>query len=492
MRHSAFPLTAIIAFLSFGLFGYGIFLHVSEKPLAPAVTAHVKPPAHARQAHPKAAKPVPGSPVADPAFTAMALGGGGLLLSALAALGLARSVRASQFDTAQSFLKEERKAWEKKQAVYDAQRDQLIAELQEAQHKKEEMDSLRQHASRQFQEFFQTLPVACFCFAASGKIIRWNAACEALYGLSASDAMQTTVWEAVVLPEQRAEMDAQVRRVLGGESLLDMERQDRCSDGSLALVRSSMVPLNDAGGAIIGVLSASIGMNAVRQSETQVSVLGAALDDTRSAIEEARCALEEQKAESARLQASLAAASDSAIPAPPPLRDAVTGLWGHRAFHENLRAEIERAVRYHHSLSVLLLDLDGFGIYNKTLGFEAGDLALRNTATLLESKVRTVDVIARLGADEFAVILPETGQVGARMAAERIRSGIAGVGEGPTPLTACLGVTVLSPEMAHSDALVDCLRDALREAKSLGADRVVQYGEETVALTRESKTATLN
>jgi len=424
----------------------------------------------------------------------MLVGGAGLILSMLSSFAMTRSIRASQFETAQSFLKEERKAWEKQQNVYNAQRDQLNAQLQEAQHKKEEMDSLRQHASRQFQEFFQTLPVACFCFAASGKIIRWNAACEVLYGISASEATVSTFWETVVLPEERQVTEAQVRRVLAGESLLDMERRDRHAGGSASVVRSSMVPMHDADGKIIGILSASIGRDGVRQSETQVSVMSAALNDTRTAIEEARGALEAQKAESARLQASLAAASESETASLSSLRDAlhdaVTGVWGHRSFHEHLRAETERAARYHHSLSVLVLDLDDFGTYNRTLGFEAGDAALQSVAALLESKVRTVDMVARLGADEFAVILPETGQVGARTAAERIRSGILGLEAGEASLTACVGVAIVTPDMANAEMLLERGLEALREARSLGKDRVVQYGEGNVAITSEKKAST--
>lgn len=161
----------------------------------------------------------------------MQAGGIGLILSVCLALGLMRAVLNTQFATAQSFLKDERKAWEKKQSVYDAQRDRLIAELQVAQTKKDEMDTLRQHASRQFQEFFQTLPVACFCFAPSGKIIRWNAACEQLYGVSSATMLSSTLWDKVVAPEERAATEGCVRRVLSGESLMDMVRRDRYAGG---------------------------------------------------------------------------------------------------------------------------------------------------------------------------------------------------------------------------------------------------------------------
>ena len=489
MGFSLFPVTLTASLLSLLVFGYGVFLHATLKPPLLPTPVHGQLAIHTKRTHSPGSKTYQFHSVArafsappplgdDRSFKAMLLGGAGLLLSSLLALSLARSVGATLYETAQSFLKDERTLWEKKQAVYDAQRDQLIAELQEAQKKREEMNSLRQHASRQFQEFFHTLPVACFCFAANGKIIRWNAACETLYGLPASEALDSTLWETLVLPEELEATQDQVSRVLAGESLLEMERRDRHAAGTVSLVRSSMVPLHDADGAIIGVLTASIGRNKSKQSEQQVSAMGAALEDTRAAIEEARCALAAEQAESARLQASLASAeteNNTAIVTP--LHDAVTGLWGHRAFHEQMEAEIERAVGYNHPLSAIVLDLDGFGKYNRTLGFEAGDDALKNAAALLASKVRTVDVIARLGADEFAIILPETGQAGARMASERIRSGISGIGAGPVALTACLGIAIYTPDMDNSDAFVDCLRDALFAAKRIGTNRVVQHGE---------------
>ena len=479
MRHTAFPITIIVALLSLAAFSYGAFFSPSPKPALAPMTARAKHAIHGGRARAVSVNIPPvlsaEGAVPDLSLKLMQAGGIGLILSVVLALGLARSVLGTQFATAQSFLKDERKAWEKKQSVYDAQRDQLIAELQEAQTKKDEMDTLRQHASRQFQEFFQTLPVACFCFAPSGKIIRWNAACEQLYGVSSATMLSSTLWDKIVSPQEREATEGCIRRVLSGESLVDMARQDRHADGFCS-VKSSMVPMHDSDGTIIGILSASIGIEAIQVFEPPVSEVPenleaiTALEDTWAAIENARCALAKQQAENERLL--------------PSLRDSVTGAWGHRAFHEHLQAEMERAARYHHSLTLVVVDLDNFGVLNQVQGYEAGDTALRSVAALINSKMRTVDVIARLSGDEFAVILPETGQAGARMAAERILAGIAGIGLGDQSLTACLGVSVLSPETLNTEMFLQQGLAALHEAKSRGADCIVQYGEAAVSFAR--------
>ena len=487
MRHTVFPLTIIVALLSLGVFSYGAFFSLTPKPVPVPMTAHVKRAAHGGRARPASVNIPPvlsaEGAVPDLSLKLMQAGGVGLIISVFLALGLARSVLGTQFATAQSFLKDERKAWEKKQSVYDAQRDQLIAELQVAQTKKDEMDTLRQHASRQFQEFFQTLPVACFCFAPSGKIIRWNAACEQLYGVSSATMLSSTLWDKIVSPQEREATEGCVRRVLSGESLVDMIRQDRHAEGFCS-VKSSMVPMHDSDGTIIGILSASIGLEATQNLEPQVTEVPVpqvsevpenleaitALEDTWAAIESARCALAKQQAESERLL--------------PSLRDSVTGVWGHRAFHEHLQAEMERAVRYHHPLTLVVVDLDNFGDLNQVQGYEAGDTALCSVAALIKSKMRTVDIIARLSGDEFGVILPETGQVGARMAAERILAGIAGIEMGDQALTACLGVSLLSPETLNTEMFLLQSLAALHEAKSRGADCVVQYGEAAISFAR--------
>jgi GGDEF domain-containing protein len=88
--------------------------------------------------------------------------------------------------------------------------------------------------------------------------------------------------------------------------------------------------------------------------------------------------------------------------------DPLTGLANHRAFHDRLRTEVERAQRYGRPLSLACLDVDGFKDVNDQFGHPAGDKVLREVAARLTTVARTADLVARIGGDEFAILLPET------------------------------------------------------------------------------------
>ena len=94
--------------------------------------------------------------------------------------------------------------------------------------------------------------------------------------------------------------------------------------------------------------------------------------------------------------------------------DPLTQTHNRRALLERLTAELERARRYSLSLSVLMIDIDHFKQVNDTYGHPIGDEALRLTAGVLQREARAVDVVARLGGEEFVVVLPETARGGRR------------------------------------------------------------------------------
>ncbi len=163
--------------------------------------------------------------------------------------------------------------------------------------------------------------------------------------------------------------------------------------------------------------------------------------------------------------------------------DHLTGLWNRRAFHDRLAAELERARRYQRPMSLVMLDIDHFKRINDAFGHPAGDRVLIEVASRIFSTVREGEIVARVGGEEFAWILPETDAEGAAGAAERVRRAIAaapfpGVGD----ITISLGVCDLSAGMSASE-LVRLADRALYWAKANGRDQVARFTAELAGAT---------
>jgi diguanylate cyclase (GGDEF)-like protein len=165
------------------------------------------------------------------------------------------------------------------------------------------------------------------------------------------------------------------------------------------------------------------------------------------------------------------------------ITDGLTGLHNYRYFKKRLPAEVVRAQRYKHPISLILLDVDHFKNYNDTLGHPAGDRALKKIAQLILSSIRKSDIAVRYGGEEFCIILPEVEKEGAFIFAERLRGLIEGhefPGGDSQPggrLTVSMGISSFPQDTIVMQDLIDKTDAALYRAKHLGRNKTCLYAE---------------
>jgi len=150
--------------------------------------------------------------------------------------------------------------------------------------------------------------------------------------------------------------------------------------------------------------------------------------------------------------------------------DPLTGCGGLDALDRRIRDEMERSDRYARTFSVMLVDVDGLRFHNKRGGVEAGDRILSELGGLLQRELRSPDFVARHGGDEFAIVLPETGDDGARLTLDRLRRAIAehpftDLGAEPVAVSGAW-VTYPDPALLTPDDLFARAEAALTAAKS--------------------------
>ncbi|MEW5902738.1 MAG: diguanylate cyclase [Pseudomonadota bacterium] len=162
--------------------------------------------------------------------------------------------------------------------------------------------------------------------------------------------------------------------------------------------------------------------------------------------------------------------------------DYLTGLNNRRHFMELGEIELARAQRHGHQLSVFMLDIDHFKQFNDTYGHKAGDTVLQKLAAIMRDTLRSVDILGRVGGEEFAVLLPETDLDEAQEVAERLRLAVeqatvvfeTGL---PQRLTISIGVTTQRVQQTNLDILLNAADRALYQAKAGGRNRVVTGGQ---------------
>jgi diguanylate cyclase (GGDEF)-like protein/putative nucleotidyltransferase with HDIG domain len=156
--------------------------------------------------------------------------------------------------------------------------------------------------------------------------------------------------------------------------------------------------------------------------------------------------------------------------------DSLTKLSNRRGFREQLDLELERARRHGSPMTVLVGDLDNFKDVNDLRGQRVGDLALQRVAKLLGDGERPTDATARVGGEQFALILPDTERLEAFALAERLRLTVReAFAEDPTPLTISFGLSIYPEQGETAASLIHAADQALYAAKESGRDRTVLH-----------------
>jgi diguanylate cyclase (GGDEF)-like protein len=158
--------------------------------------------------------------------------------------------------------------------------------------------------------------------------------------------------------------------------------------------------------------------------------------------------------------------------------DGLTGLWNHRVIVERLDEEMTRSLRDGTPLSVILADVDHFKKVNDTFGHLAGDLVLKELATIFTRTLRPYDCVGRYGGEEFLLILPNCGIESAFIRGEQLREAVqsARVRDGETLLqvTASFGVASVLPSHHEAETIIRAVDAALYRAKRCGRNCVIR------------------
>ena len=162
------------------------------------------------------------------------------------------------------------------------------------------------------------------------------------------------------------------------------------------------------------------------------------------------------------------------------IKDGLSGLYNHRHFKEMLSNFVARALRYSEDLSVVIIDIDNFKMINDDHGHQAGDAIISETGVLIANSIREIDIAARYGGDEFAIVLPKTNESGALFVAEKIVKKIESskiLNSDKINITLSIGISSFPKNAMTLDGLIEKADIALYEAKSRGRNQIIHFND---------------
>jgi diguanylate cyclase (GGDEF)-like protein/PAS domain S-box-containing protein len=267
-----------------------------------------------------------------------------------------------------------------------------------------------------------------------GTIVSWNPGAERLYGYSAAEAIGNPISMLVpsAYPDGVPEILARVR---AGELVKNYETVRARKDGTLVDVSLTVSPIHDAAGSVVGAstIARDIGDRVLYQNELRY------LAD----------------------------------------HDPLTGARNRRRFEQDVTEQVARSRRYGEPAALLIVDLDGFKLINDTHGHKTGDRALQAVSAALTTRLRDTDVIARIGGDEFAVLLPYVTAGHAARVAEDLRRVVDDclielAEREPLRISASIGVSVIEPDEAVADdaVFIEADRAMYEDKRQRAAERL--------------------
>lgn len=302
-----------------------------------------------------------------------------------------------------------------------------------------------QESETRYRDLLDNMDALVHSVDAQGKILYVNRAWLTTLGYDASQLGSLTIFD-VIHPADSQRFREQLQQLIEGEDLEQHEFRLLTSSGATLIVegRSNCRRIE---GQPLATRSIFRDITSRRQHESQ-------LDSYR------------QQLEAANRQLMELATTDS-----------LTGLHNRRAFQERLASEVERAQRYEHYVSLILIDVDHFKQFNDSFGHQVGDEVLQRVARTLQRVARGSDFVARFGGEEFTVILPYTDSAGAVIFAERLRAAIEAEPCPQRQITASLGIATLAPGYNvdgddESTSLIRSADEALYYSKAMGRNQV--------------------
>jgi diguanylate cyclase (GGDEF)-like protein/PAS domain S-box-containing protein len=286
--------------------------------------------------------------------------------------------------------------------------------------------------AKQFEAIVQSSEDAIIGRTLDGIVTSWNPAAESIFGYTAEEMIGKPMLK--LFPSDRQdEEEILLERIWQGDVVAHFETTRVRKDGTTIDISASLSPILDNQGAVIGASKIARYITAHKAAEKELERLAQV--------------------------------------------DVLTGLANRRHFMALAEQELLRTARYGGQLSVLMMDIDFFKNVNDTYGHRTGDRVIQQLGMLCREALREIDVIGRIGGEEFAVVLPQTGSQSAIDMAERLRETIASAEvslENGMPLhfTISIGVATLVGTETNLDTLLGYADKFLYAAKHNGRNRV--------------------